>query len=200
MIIILFWWLDATKGINIIMEACIVIFYVVLPHSYLMNTAHNKDRIIDEGLKNIIKNAISMPFDVSSVVSFTRLVMNELFCENDTEVLEIAIQNGVKQENVQNDCKTDKNNVYAIPLRKKGNTIEKDIKVSKNKVDLELPSSSQGVHVEKYFALKALSDSEDDTADDLTREQHILSTRRKILEHMMDSVNSEEHYLQILFK
>ena len=131
MIIFLFWWLDATKGINIIMEACIVIFYVVLPHSYLMNTAHNKDRIIDEGLKNIIKNAISMPFDVSSIVSFTRLVMNELFCENDTEVLEIAIQNGVKQENVQNDCKTDKNNVYAIPLPKKGNTIAKDIKVSK---------------------------------------------------------------------
>ena len=177
------------------MEACIVIFYVVLPHSYLMNTAHNKDRIIDEGLKNIIKNAISMPFDVSSFFDSIRLVMNELFCENNSEVLEIAIQNGQQQKNVLDTCKSDTDNVYSIPSRKEGSTIAKNTEVSTHGVDSELPSSSQGVLVEKYSGPKALSDSEDDTTDDLTREQDILSIRRKILGHMIDSVNSEKHYL-----
>ena len=88
-IIIFFWCLDASRGINLIMEAVIVIFYVVLPHSYLMNTAHNKDRIIDEGLKNIIKNALYMPFNVKSIMISLGLVMNEIFRENGQDPVDL---------------------------------------------------------------------------------------------------------------
>ena len=36
-------------------------FYVILPNLYLMNTAHNKDRIIDDGLLSTIKNGLVLP-------------------------------------------------------------------------------------------------------------------------------------------
>ena len=43
-----------TKGNGTITQA---IFYsIVLPHSFLMNTSHNKNRIITHGWTNVLKN------------------------------------------------------------------------------------------------------------------------------------------------
>ena len=40
-------------------------FYVILPNLYLMNTAHNKDRIIDDGLLSTIKNGLVLPLGLN---------------------------------------------------------------------------------------------------------------------------------------
>ena len=57
LLIIILWAIGALLKVDILLDAIIVVYYVMLPHCYLMNTSHNKDRIIDEGLKSIIKNA-----------------------------------------------------------------------------------------------------------------------------------------------
>ena len=41
-------------------------YYIFLPHIFLMNTSHNKDLIIDDGLKTTILNACKLPFNFSS--------------------------------------------------------------------------------------------------------------------------------------
>ena len=41
-------------------------YYIFLPHIFLMNTSHNKDLIIDDGLKTTISNACKLPFQFSS--------------------------------------------------------------------------------------------------------------------------------------
>ena len=37
-------------------------YYVILPNMHLMNTPHNKDRIIDDGFNNTIRNGLGLPF------------------------------------------------------------------------------------------------------------------------------------------
>ena len=44
----------------------IIWYYIFLPHIFLMNTSHNKDLIIDDGLKTTILNACKLPFQFSS--------------------------------------------------------------------------------------------------------------------------------------
>ena len=36
-------------------------YYLILPHTFLMNTSHNKDLIVDNGWKTTLRNALSLP-------------------------------------------------------------------------------------------------------------------------------------------
>ena len=36
-------------------------YYLILPHTFLMNTSHNKELIVDNGWKTTIRNALSLP-------------------------------------------------------------------------------------------------------------------------------------------
>ena len=45
-------------------EVILIWYYVILPHTFLMNTSHNKDLIIDDGLKTTIINALGLPFNI----------------------------------------------------------------------------------------------------------------------------------------
>ena len=42
-----------------------LIYYVILPNSFLMNTSHNKHLIVDNGLWNTIRNATGLPLKYS---------------------------------------------------------------------------------------------------------------------------------------
>ena len=56
-------WVFASKYTNTFPEFGLFWYYLVLPNTYLMNTSHNKERIIDDGLKTTIRNAFGAPFD-----------------------------------------------------------------------------------------------------------------------------------------
>ena len=64
---LILWAIGSTTKIDVFLEVVVLWTYVILPHTYLMNTAHNKDRIIDQGLKSTIKNALSLPFRKNGV-------------------------------------------------------------------------------------------------------------------------------------
>ena len=59
---LILWAIGSTTKIDVFLEVVVLWTYVILPHTYLMNTAHNKDRIIDQGLISTIKNALDLPF------------------------------------------------------------------------------------------------------------------------------------------
>ena len=56
-------------GLTILMA--IIWYYIFLPHIFLMNTSHNKDLIVDDGLKTTIMNACKLPFHFTSQSSST---------------------------------------------------------------------------------------------------------------------------------
>ena len=67
-------------------------YYLILPHTFLMNTSHNKDLIVENGWKTTIKNAMSLP------ISFRRnnLIQNiqqkkNLDTSKEDDVSSIAI-------------------------------------------------------------------------------------------------------------
>ena len=52
-----------------------LIYHIILPYSYLMNTSHNKTRIVDYGWKNVFKNLTGHSSD--SVVSIDNKLKND---------------------------------------------------------------------------------------------------------------------------
>ena len=42
-------------------------YYVILPYTYLMNTSHNKKRIIDDGLVSVLRNLFRPPVDFNTI-------------------------------------------------------------------------------------------------------------------------------------
>ena len=55
-------WVFASRYTKTFPEFALFWYYVILPNTYLMNTSHNKDLIIDDGLKTTIRNAFGAPF------------------------------------------------------------------------------------------------------------------------------------------
>ena len=82
------------------MEFTVLCYFVILPHTYLMNTSHNKDRIIDEGLTNTIRNALAIPFDIKMVMRKLRQVSGVCFPGEDDV---ISLSNNVPDERAPTD-------------------------------------------------------------------------------------------------
>ena len=62
-----------------------------------MNTAHNKDRIIDNGLKSTLKNALALPFDIKLFIN--KLPQTRLgCCSNGENTDNNSEQDGLKKE------------------------------------------------------------------------------------------------------
>ena len=55
----MFFWL-VFKNTDIARTAFILLYYVLLPYIYLLNTSNNKDRITDEGWWSTVQNALGM--------------------------------------------------------------------------------------------------------------------------------------------
>ena len=199
LLIIILWAIGALLKVDILLDAIIVVYYVMLPHCYLMNTSHNKDRIIDEGLKNIIKNVFHIPFDLSifsnlfgSEDNNNRDAIDEDIVENNVETgerkKEISI---VDTSNIQtNDEKVDTEH-----------RLKNDI--SQVEVSTMKPSSSSGICEEdgrNHLAITSLTDSEDDPIDEDADDDLYLSIKKQLLIYMKESVNNEENYIHYLLQ
>ena len=52
-------------------------YYLILPHTFLMNTSHNKDLIVDNGWKTTIRNALLCPIRFKSDNAIEDIQQNE---------------------------------------------------------------------------------------------------------------------------
>ena len=196
LLIIILWAIGALLKVDILLDAIIVVYYVMLPHCYLMNTSHNKDRIIDEGLKNIIKNVFHIPFDLSQFVN--------LFGKKDNDSRD-AIEGNVVENNVER-CEKE----HEISIVDKSNVQTNEIELDtdhrlRNSIDIPevehstmKPSSSSGICEEdgrNHLVITSLTDSEDDLVDEVADTDLCLSIRKQLLIYMKESVNNEENYI-----
>lgn len=113
-------WILITKfvGLGSLIQS-ILLYFVVLPYVFLMNTSHNKNRIVEDGWINVLKNAIGtgrifricktsvqidiQPFDSKaaqnmidkkdSLVTPPRLI-RKIFSKRNSRVLPISENNG----------------------------------------------------------------------------------------------------------
>jgi len=75
-----------------------VLYMLILPHLFLMNTAHNKDRVLELGWKNIFLNLLH----VRCLNKFGNFSGNEIIC-SDTEMQVFGRK--LKKSNDKNDIK-----------------------------------------------------------------------------------------------
>ena len=52
--IIVIWYFKGTTYFSLLIP--LTVYVVILPHAFLMNTSDNKNRIVEEGWKNVFKN------------------------------------------------------------------------------------------------------------------------------------------------
>ena len=195
-LIVIVWAIGAFLKVDIILEYIIVIYYVMLPHTYLMNTSHNKDRIIDEGLKTIIKNALHIPFDLSVFVNLFR----NLDRENRDRIKSNIDANDVERCEKEPDISI----VFKKKVQMKNDKLDSDrrlknsIDVPQVEHDIEKPSSSTGIYEEsfkRHLATNPMTDSEDDMTDETTDADLFFSIKKQLLIYMKGNVNNEDHYI-----
>ena len=73
-IIILYWYFKGTSLLNLILA--MVLYHIILPHAFLMNTSETKNRIVELGWKNVIKNIVGI--STNSVGNFEIATMANL--------------------------------------------------------------------------------------------------------------------------
>ena len=61
-------WIFSFMGISL--ELYVLWYYVILANTFLMNTSHNKNCILDDGLMNTIWNGLGIPFDLKMPTNY----------------------------------------------------------------------------------------------------------------------------------
>lgn len=72
-----------TSGIIVI---GLIIYFIVIPHAFLMNTFHNKNRIVEYGWKNVLKNLLGMATNECSKVSPENFVKSKYNNEKNIDM------------------------------------------------------------------------------------------------------------------
>ena len=193
------WSIGAFQGADdrsLFLEGVIVVYVIVLPHCYLMNTAHNKDRVVDEGLMNIIRNALHVPFDLT--------IFNNLFCYRLREN-RIAGEGDVVAEDTETSKKrTDISTITQTDEQINASKIDPEIILengsimSKNETNLEHPSTSAGVYQTgggNCLVRTSMKDSEEESINQVEENDHSFSVKKQLLDYMKVNVNFEGHYI-----
>ena len=189
-----------------------------------MNTPYNKERIIDEGLKNIIRNALDMPFDRKTIYRFLQNAWigessdgkgNQKMMPDDD-----GKPNCESKETKNSPIKKDVPMIHVIPNNElnrvqKQNSIEdcQNRKLqednSKGPIPIcqigqlpeEKPSSSKRRHDEneqnKGNTSKKISARKEIDVDEeeLTEDENRLLIGKKLLSYMFKNLNDEKYYL-----
>ena len=204
LILILAWWLQTSMKVDIFLELVIIIFYVILPHTFLMNSAHNKDRMIDEGLKNIIRNALNMPFDTKSMLEILRKGIYR-YCFKGEENIQERPNEDENTKHTSDEALNEKRKdipmIYVVPEKEFDSAYtQKDVEITRNPLTEEKPSSSNGTCEENGpehcpSPDTSLSADEVELIDRLSENNNRFLTSKKLLSYMADHVNEEQYYL-----
>ena len=181
-------------------EVVLIWYYVILPHTFLMNTSHNKDLIVDDGLKTTLVNAFGNPFSLRRKSNNVHVIS-----QNKEKKPKNALINDESKRDSKNDDKDDcfENNESKIYTISKNELLSTEMKTMEIN-DHDLPKVTQSTSTGKTASLKKrynydtfnqyLSDSDvDEYSEDYQDRSHELAT--EILSYMIRNVHSEEIYL-----
>ena len=182
-------------------EYALIWYYVVLPNAYLMNTSHNKDRIIDDGLGAVLRNALGSPFDFSTIRT---TFLNQV--QPNPESIRIKARDSkiVDSEKLSKVTeKPDKITSREIYVISKSERSSFDMYNIPN-VPSEWASTSKGItYIEggmkrNSYARTSTSESIQEDDNGVFQKESRISIGIKILSYMRENVGTEEAYLHYL--
>ena len=175
-------------------------YYVILPNMHLMNTPHNKDRVIDDGFKNTVKNGLGLPFHLKVTADSSRNGERNRE-ENGNNLTSSKTRKTAKSSFIRKQklARNDMNEADTLP---KANTFPlENLQCNVTNTLNDKPSTSNGLFesIERYQRECAIQKSsslsdEDDSATCI--QKHLrFQTVESIICHMRENVHSEEAYL-----
>jgi len=165
-----------------------------------MNTPHNKDRIIDDGFNNTIRNGLGLPFHLK-MSSESPKNDEQNRAESGKNLTNPKTRTTAKSSFIRKQT-TARNGINDVHKLSKSNTLplENDQKNLSN-VLKENPSTSKGLFesLERYqrecFLQKASSISDEDDSPTCIQKPLRFRTGESIMCHMRENVHTEEAYL-----
>ena len=150
-----------------------ILYLILLPYIFLMNTSHNKERVIEYGWKNVVGNFIGRKMRVL-------INLRDHFWNKDS-VDEIFISNA-RSENCE--IKKEECSENSIKL----NTI------SNSMLD-DYPSTSKGQYITKHFDRPQTAS---DSSSDESYEYKAGESVEELISQMFKSIHDEKVYIQCL--
>ena len=182
-------------------------FYVLLPNLFLMNTAHNKDRIIDDGLLSTIKNGLVLPLGLNSCFC---LPPPWQICENrQVQTSNITdVQSTTNKHNLEMSTRKLKNHnaaagtgIYTISKSVSALSPSEKLDHFSTSDACENPSTSNGfIKSEKRcpmvpFVLKQFSESDQEDDNAASQNKLHLNNLESILSIIRKNIDIEDNYL-----
>ena len=150
-----------------------ILYLVLLPYFFLMNTSHNKERVIEHGWKNVVGNSICIKWHFLSNLC-------DIIGNNDS-VNKIHISN----ESSKN-CEIKTNNFSED---------NKKLKIISNSVLDDYPSTTKGQYITKQLNRPP---SASDTNSDVSFDYKSGESIEVLISHMFKSIHDEKVYIQWL--
>ena len=179
-------------------------YYVILPYTYLMNTSHNKKRIIDDGLVSVLRNLIRPPVDFNTIRKSicNRLYLNFQNLTSRTRIVQVPkiVESETSSKLTDKPCQKNTLGVYVISNSAASSFVKDNIP----NVPLECASTSKGItYIEEgikrnILSRKYSSDSSLVNEKGAFLEESRISVGKKILSYMTENVSMEEVYLHFL--
>ena len=169
--VVLFNWI--TFGLIGFWISLFILYLILLPYVFLMNTSHNKERVIEYGWKNVIWNFIGRKLSVL-------MSLCEHFGKKDL-VHEIFISNTVSENS-----DIEKSNCSEDSMK---------LKTISNFVLDDYPSTSKGQYITKQFDLPpTASDSSSDVSNEYNGGERV----EVLISQMFKSIHDEKLYIECL--
>ena len=180
-------------------EYALIWYYVVLPYTYLMNTSHNKKRIIDDGMATVLRNALRPPVDYFNQIIITflnRIHLNAVSPRGDehvSKIVEIETSSKITGEK-------DQKNTSGVNIISNSECSSSFLKDNMPNAPLEYASTSKGITyiedgIKRNFLARQSSDASLVNDNGVFQVESRISFGKEILFHMTKNISIEEVYL-----
>ena len=180
-------------------EYALIWYYVVLPYTYLMNTSHNKRRVIDDGMATVLRNALRPPVDYFKQIIvrfYSRIHLNVVSPKGNEHVskfVEVETSSKIPE-------KHDKKNTSGVYVISNSEYLSSFAKDNMPNVPLECASTSNGITyieegIKRNFLSRQSSESSLVNDNGVFQVESRISFGKEILSYMTKNVSIEEVYL-----
>ena len=133
-------------------------YYVILPYTYLMNTSHNKKRIVDDGLVSVLRNFLRPPVDFNTIRTSicNPLYLNVQNLMSRTRIVQVSkiVESETSSKHTETPCQKNTLRMYVISKSRASSFVKDNIP----NVPSECASTSRGItYIEEGIKRNILS-------------------------------------------
>ena len=214
------------RQIEVGVTLALLLFYVLLPYMFLMNTSHNKGLVIDEGWMNTIRNVLGLPNETGLISSLTfprylNIIRSSIFDKIENLEQWKRTKDELRRKNTQNtndnwnpskdgsqSCGNQGSGIYIITRANESNPIQ----AHSAHISLNIPEVKPCTSFEEHMLdgkkerktiaeenkTEADNDNEDNDERHILNRNYRLSHAEQILSNMIININNEDAYMHYM--